>query len=263
MSQRLTMTLTFDSCTDDSHCYNDNHDGTERRELIGRSCSGHEELGMCLDGWNAVSSQTTHSTTVPDTILVAGPFSVKTMFTPLLVQQWQGVTWMTQCERLPDWCDTAAWRGDKTRVCHEATLPKISTGNFLSNASVTVWPDTCNVLWGGYKVKESQTGVTLRAIGTNPLREGVSLTRQPCQLFQSATCHHGMQIMLDLVTYGLVSGPSTNKDFTSCFLLTVGPKFQTNPFPPHTPPKVPLSMYPLNISQLHLCNVLPIHPFLL
>ena len=102
------MTSTFDSCTDDSHCYNDNHDGTERRELIGRSCSGHEELGMCLDGWNAVSSQTTHSTTVPDTILVAGPFSVKTMFTPLLVQQWQGVTWMTQCERLPDRCDAAA-----------------------------------------------------------------------------------------------------------------------------------------------------------
>ena len=108
MSHGLTMTSTFDSCTDDSHCYNDNHDGTERRELIGRSCSGHEELGMCLDGWNAVSSQTTHSTTVPDTILVAGPFSVKTMFTPLLVQQWQGVTWMTQCERLPDRCDAAA-----------------------------------------------------------------------------------------------------------------------------------------------------------
>ena len=121
------------------------------------------------------------------------------MFTPLLVQQWwQGVTWMTQCERLPDWCDTAAWRGDKTRVCHEPTLPTISTGNFLSNMSVSVWPATCNVLWGGYKVRESETGVTLRVIGTNPLREGVSLTRQPCQLFQSATCHHGMQIIWTL-----------------------------------------------------------------
>ena len=120
------------------------------------------------------------------------------MFTPLLVQQWQGVTWMTQCERLPDWCDTAAWRGDKTRVCHEATLPTISTGNFLSNMSVSVWPATCNVLWGGYKVKESQTGVTLHVIEANPPRGGVSLTRQPCQLFQSATCHHGMQIIWTL-----------------------------------------------------------------
>ena len=147
MSHGLTMTSTFDSCTDDSHCYNDNHDGTERRELIGRSCSGHEKLGMCLDGWNAVSSQTTHSTTVPDTILVAGPFSVKTMFTPLLVQQWQGVTWMTQCERLPDWCDTAAWRGDKTRVCHEATLPTISTWHLqcvLRGVQSERIPDWCD-----------------------------------------------------------------------------------------------------------------------
>ena len=34
------------------------------------------------------------------------PILGQAMITPLLVQQWlPGVTWMTQCERLPDWCD--------------------------------------------------------------------------------------------------------------------------------------------------------------
>ena len=118
-----------------------------------------------------------------------------------------------------------------------------------------VWPDTCNVLW--YKVKEWQTGVTPRDMGTSPLREGVSLTRQPCQHFQSATCYHGMQIIWTSQTE--ISRPTLHWLSDS--------RSQTNPVLHHTPPNhypvSSLSIYPLRISQLHLCHVLPIHPFLL
>ena len=66
--------------------------------------------------------------------------------------------------------DTAAWLGDKTRVCHSsATLPKISAGNFLSKVWPTLYDLTpaCRRNMSGERLADRQ----VRDIGTNPWRE--------------------------------------------------------------------------------------------
>ena len=187
---------------------------------------------------------------------------------------------MTQCERLPDWCDAAAWRGDKPRVCHEATLPKISTGNFLSNMSATVGSDTCNVLWWGECAQSERIPDWCDSAWhrDKPTGGGVSLT--PGNLVNI----FNLQIVkMAWTLFGplwLVSGPCpkakditqlpkspnknwvthrhlTNKDFMSYFLLTVGPKSQTNPVLHHTPP----NHYPVCQCTHHYLPTTPVQSF--
>ena len=144
-----------DSCTDDSYSCSCNtvtmtittrrQTGDNRKDLW-RSWG----VGNVLRGLEChlLPNYSFHS---PRRYFSGRPILGHAMITPLLVQQC--VTWCNLDDTV--WkTPRLMWRScvtcrDKPRVCHEATLPKISTGNFLSNMSATVGSDTCNVLWWG------------------------------------------------------------------------------------------------------------------
>ena len=228
-----------DSCKD-SHCFNDNHD-----ETIGQTGANRKELWWWWGVGNVLrrlecrllTNYSFHSWTRH--YFSGRPILRHTMITPLLVQQWQGVTWMTQCERLPDWCDAAAWRGDKTRVCHEPTLPTISTANSLSNMSVCMtWhlqcvavqsermADWCDTAWHGDKPTE----------GGSVAHQATLSAFSICNLLPRHANY------LDL----------TNRDFTPYFTLTVRLKIPNKSCPtPYT--SQPLSSFQfVNVPTTYL-----------